>query len=258
MTLDGQVGGGSTGTAPVKPGMSRSRTIIVTGAARGLGAEIATQLVAEGTPVLLGDVVESEARERADRLGALARATHLDVSDAASWDRAIAYAESELGPIGGLVSNAGIAHAGAVESLDQDAFEAMWRVNVLGSFNGIRSVTPRMRASGGGAIVVVGSIAAISSRPNLAGYGTSKWALRGLVRYAAEDLDGTGVRIAAVLPGAMDTALVQGVVKNARPGESPVADQPRFVRTEDVARTVTFLLSPAASATHGAEVVCSR
>jgi len=125
----------------------------------------------------------------------------------------------------------------------------------MGALNGMQAIAPLMKKRGGGSIVNIGSIAALGSTPGLAGYGVSKWALRGLSRYAAAELAEDKIRVNLVLPGALDVSMITDAA--AAPGRSSFAESvplKRVATSDEIARVVLFLASDAASYVTGAEL----
>ncbi|HEX8803479.1 MAG TPA: glucose 1-dehydrogenase [Acidimicrobiales bacterium] len=228
------------------------KVAIITGGARGQGAAEARLFVAEGARVLIGDVLDAEGEAVAAELGDAAVYTHLDVTDEAQWDAAVALAEERFGPVTVLVNNAGVLLFEAVHKTDPADFERIMRINVHGVFLGMRAVTAPMAGAGGGSIVNISSTAGLTGLPYLAAYVASKWAVRGLTKSAAIDLGHKGIRVNSVHPGGIDTPMIAGTTSDAPFYKRlPVA---RMGSAEEAARAVLFLASDEASYTTGAEL----
>jgi 3alpha(or 20beta)-hydroxysteroid dehydrogenase len=202
------------------------RKALVTGGARGLGAGMAEALARAGAAVALGDIQEDLCKETAQKLrdsGAVAEFVPLDITDDASWERAIAATISELGGLDILVNNAGIEITELVIDLNPDSVRRMLEVNVLGTALGIKHAFRAMRPGGpageGGAVVNVASVAATIAFPGIAGYSATKAAVDRLTRVAAMESGrlGYGVRVNCVYPGLVATEmglqLAQDVVR---------------------------------------------
>jgi 3alpha(or 20beta)-hydroxysteroid dehydrogenase len=216
------------------------RVVVVTGAARGQGAAEAAALEAEGATVIATDVLPFDGR-------------HLDVTSADGWAELAAYLSSEHGHVDALVNNAGVAARERLPHVSLDAWQQTFDINVTGPLLGIQALVPLMPA--GSSIVNICSVAAVSGHA-AAAYTASKWALRGLTRSAALELGSTrGIRVNAVMPGLVDTPLME----SASPAffEAALAEIPlgRVGVPADIAPTVVFLVSDDSSYYNGAELV---
>ncbi|SED46708.1 SDR family NAD(P)-dependent oxidoreductase [Rhodobacter sp. 24-YEA-8] len=230
---------------------------LVTGGGGGIGRCIAGALALDGYAVLavdLGDAGEETARGiRA--AGGQAAGFRADVTREEDWLLAFEAAEQRFGPVTALVNNAGI--AGPFAPIDQyavAAFDQVISVNLRGVFLGLHHGLARMRSQGGGAVVNIASTSSIRGRAGLAGYVAAKHAVLGLTRAAALDMAGSGIRVNAVLPGPVDTAMIATIDSNA-------AAQGRVVQRsghaapippDGIAPTVSFLLSDRARHVNGA------
>lgn len=226
------------------------KVAIVTGGARGMGAEDARRLVAEGAKVLIGDVLDDLGQAVAAELGDAARYVHLDVTSAESWAAAVTEANDAFGPVTVLVNNAGILSYAPADLAEESDIRRVYDVNLIGPFLGIKAVTPDMKAAGGGSIVNISSAAGIVGMASLAAYSSSKWGVRGLTKCAALDLGHHGIRVNSIHPGGIDTPMAAGAA-----GEM-FAHQaiPRIGVTREIAAAVAFLASDDASYVTGAEL----
>src|SRR4051794_35992568 len=171
------------------------RRALVTGGARGLGQAMAESLAKAGAAVMIGDVLDELGTETARLLakdGATAAFTHLDVTDEASWEAAVAATVAELGGFDVLVNNAGIEITSLVVDIDPDQLRRMLDVNVVGTAlgmkHGLRAMRPGGPAgSGGGSIVNIASVAATIAFPGIAGFSASKSAIDRMTRIAAAE-----------------------------------------------------------------------
>jgi len=249
------------------------RKALVTGGARGLGAGIAEALARAGAAVALGDIQEDLCKETAQALrdsGAVAEFVPLDVTDDASWERAIAATITELGGLDIVINNAGVEITELVIDLEPDSVRRMLEANVLGTALGIKHAFRAMRPGGpageGGAVVNISSVAATIAFPGIAGYSATKSAVDRLTRVAAMESGklGYGVRVNCVYPGLVATEmglqLAQDVV---RLGLFPSVDEAigavvaltpggRLGEVADMADAVVFLASDGARFITGA------
>lgn len=223
------------------------KVALVTGAAQGMGESFARNLAAAGARVLVTDVNDALGRQVAADLGGAARYQRLDVSSRADWDAAIAVAEAAFGPVSVLVNNAGIALWGELATFPESELRRMLDVDLVGVYLGMQAVVPTMRKAGGGSIVNIASVASLKGTVGLTAYSACKWAVRGMTKCAAMEYGVYNIRVNAVHPGMIDTAMTTGM-------EDP-QNQPfkRKGSPDEVARTVVFLASDESSYTTGCD-----
>jgi 3alpha(or 20beta)-hydroxysteroid dehydrogenase len=226
------------------------RVVIVTGAARGQGEQEARLFVAEGAGVVVADVLDDQGKALAEEIGA--RYVHLDVSREDDWRAAVDAARKAYGRIDGLVNNAGILRFNELVSTPLEEFEEVVRVNQTGVFLGIRTVAPEIAAAGGGTVVNTASFAGLTGMAYVGAYAATKHAIVGLTRVAALELAPRNIRVNAVCPGAIDTAMSNpaqldphaNVVDGSEALDavySKLVPLGRIGRPEEVARLALFL-----------------
>jgi 3alpha(or 20beta)-hydroxysteroid dehydrogenase len=223
------------------------RIALVTGAARGQGAAIVARLVRDGFRVAACDVRTDELVDSIAGVDGVI-AVPLDVTSESQWRDAVQCTRDEFGGLSTLVNNAGVLHRAALPDETAAGFERAWRVNCLGPFLGMQACLPALKEATGASIVNTCSTGAVRAFPNHA-YGSSKWALRGLTQIAAAELAADGIRVNAVLPGPVETPML-----DART-QARLAESGRLGTPSEIADAVAFLVSEQASYITGSELV---
>lgn len=232
------------------------RIVLITGAAQGLGAQMARRFAAAGARVVVADVDEAGGRALAAELpGASFR--RLDVTREADWLAAWDSIERELGPLRILVNNAGIYKPNVpLEDMPLELWQRHFAINCDGPFLGCREALRRMKGRDG-VVLNIASTAAVGGFVNGAAYSASKAAVAMLTRLAARAGGPYGIRVNGLMPGATPTAMLRG---NALPGQSDeelyamlTEKHPlgRLATPDDIARAALFLCSDRASFVSG-------
>lgn len=229
---------------------SPAKVALVTGAARGIGLATARKFLAEGWRVALLDI---EGELQASAAAALQNpddtlAITCDVSDAAAVAAAMAAIMSRFGRLDALVNNAGIAvFAPVLETSDAD-WNRIMAVNLTGPFLCTKAAAPLMREQGGGAIVNITSISAVRASTLRSAYGTSKAGLAHLTKQLAVELASLNIRVNAVAPGPVDTAMAKQVhTREIRADYHDAIPLNRYGLEEELAEAIYFLCSERAS-----------
>ena len=227
-----------------------TKVALITGAARGIGLATAKRFLAEGWAVALIDIEEPQLREAAtslaDPVNVLALAC--DVSDAKAVNAATARVNERFGRLDALVNNAGVAVFKPILETDDDEWDRVLAVNLTGPFLCIKAAAPLMREHGGGAIVNITSISGLRASTLRVAYGTSKAGLAHLTKQAAVELASLGIRVNAVAPGPVDTAMAKAVHSPAiRADYHDAIPLNRYGLEEELAEAIFFLCSERAS-----------
>lgn len=222
--------------------------IVITGASTGIGRASATCFAAAGATVTMIARRAELLEQAADELGGKAAWAVADVADKAQLLAALDKAVAANGPIDGLFLNAGIGGVfAAIEDYTDETFDAVMAVNVKGAFWAIQHVLPSMKQRGQGAILLTGSLASERGLPMNAGYVASKHAVLGLSRAVANEAAEFGIRCNCILPGLIETPMLDGLPPEAAMQMAKAVPQGRTGKPEELAQVAAFLLSDAAS-----------
>jgi NAD(P)-dependent dehydrogenase (short-subunit alcohol dehydrogenase family) len=235
----------------------QQRTVIVTGAASGIGAAIATRFLAEGSSVVLFDIDAAGAHNVAERSGRAANALIVqgDAGVESSIRSAVVKTGERFGAVSVLVNNVGIEFNGTVQEQSREEWDRHVAVNLTSVFLFSKYCIPGMLANGGGAIINISSVHAFVSWPRCAAYDATKAGLLGVTRALAIDHGPQGIRVNAICPGYIRTPLLERWFATIENGEQEAARAHplrRIGEPVDVANAVFFLASEQASFITGA------
>ncbi|MFH8733670.1 MULTISPECIES: glucose 1-dehydrogenase [unclassified Streptomyces] len=230
------------------------KTVLVTGGARGIGAEIARRAVEAGANVVVTDVLEDEGKALVAELGDRARFMRHDVTSEEDWTAAAAFAAAEFGGIDGLVNNAGISTGQPLETETVEHFRKVLDINLTGVFIGMKTAINAMKDNGGGSIVNISSAAGLMGLALTGSYGASKWGVRGLTKLAAVEQGTAKIRVNSVHPGMIYTPMTAQLGIQQGDGGYPNTPMGRVGEADEIAKAAVFLLSDDSSYVTGAEL----
>jgi len=242
-----------------KMGRLDGKVAIISGGAKGQGAEEARLFAEEGAKIIIGDIldkdgmqIESEIVER----GGEAKFVHLDVSLEEDWIKVVDLAIAEYGRLDILVNNAGILLMKGVEDTSNEEWDNIQNINSKGVFLGSKTVIPAMRRSGGGSIINISSIAGLIGS-KFSAYGASKGLVRTLTKSIAVNHGHEGIRCNSVHPGIIETDMVSDMIGTQEGKEYQLNRTPLKViaTSRDVAFGVLYLASDESRYVTGSELV---
>ena len=238
------------------------RSVLVTGGARGIGKGIAKSFLEAGHRVMIADLgvandwkyrssSDADLRDTIEELGGIGNieATHLDVSDEESCNSAVQATIEAFGQLDVLVNNAGVVDSGSTDEFTKDQWERLFSVNVTGVFLMTRAAVGDLRRSADAAIVNLASIAGKSGAPRMAAYCGSKFAVVGMTQSFAREFASDGVRVNALCPGMVGTAMWQDHLMANASGETfedrmqSIIPLGRSQSTEDMGEAAVYLAS---------------
>jgi 3-oxoacyl-[acyl-carrier protein] reductase len=236
------------------------KVALVTGASRGIGRAIAVDFARQGADVaILGRdraaLAETTLAVRAARAETRVHELIADVVDSAAVEAAVASTIAELGRIDCAVANAGQALDGLLVRLKPEDLEAVLAVNLKSAFYLCGAVAKPMMRQRSGAIVLVSSIVGLTGNAGQAAYAAAKAGLLGLAKSVAKELGSRNVRVNAVAPGLIETAMTESLSEQARAQFLATVPLGRSGTPEDVSGVVTFLCSDAARYVTGQTIV---
>jgi NAD(P)-dependent dehydrogenase (short-subunit alcohol dehydrogenase family) len=239
-----------------------SQRVLITAGASGIGREMARSFVAAGASVSVVDI-DTTALAALGRESERIATAECDLSKRADIERVIPEAIEALGGLDVLVNNAGISGPTApVEGFDPDAWDQVMQVNLNGTFNVTRLAVPYLKRSPAGSIIVMSSVAGRFGYPNRSAYCTSKWGLIGLTKTLSIELGAFGIRVNAILPGAVAGDRMEKVlaaraqaggrtVDHERTAAMTIQSLQRFVDPRDIAALAVFIASDAGKSISG-------
>jgi NAD(P)-dependent dehydrogenase (short-subunit alcohol dehydrogenase family) len=246
----------------------KGKVALVTGGASGIGKASAMLLAKEGAAVAVTDIQDDQGRDvvaAIKKAGGDAIYLHHDVADEAAWEKVVAEVKARFGKLHILVNNAGIAITGSVLTMTLADWRRQQAINLDGVFLGVKHSLPLMRASGGGSIINISSLAGLKGSPTLAGYCATKGGVRLFTKAVAMECGQArdGVRVNSVHPGIIETPIWLGIIPGASGANAPnldaMSEQVVPIGSkgvpEDIAAGVLYLASDESRYVTGSELV---
>ncbi|MBY5960283.1 3-hydroxybutyrate dehydrogenase [Membranicola marinus] len=246
------------------------RNVLITGAAHGIGLQLALGFARSGARVMMTDINESEVLQRASELeleGFQVTGVRCDVTKESEVKFAVAQAKVEYGGVDVLINNAGIQHVDLIEDFPVEKFEEMIRIMLTGPFMLSKLVIPLMKQQQYGRIINIASINGLIGFAGKAAYNSAKHGLIGLTKVAALEGADDGITANAICPGYVDTAMVRGQFEDLARTRNTTADkvleevifplvpQKRLIDTEEIVQTALYLCSESAAGITGQSIV---
>ena len=228
-------------------GMLAGRSALITGAAQGIGLEIARTLHGFGAQVALADLNGEQAQTAAAELGAGALGVRCDVTDEVSVADAVAATIAAFGGLDVLVNNAGITRDASLKKMTLADFDSVITVHLRGAWLGIRAASEVMRAAKSGSIINISSMSGKVGNPGQTNYSAAKAGLVGMTKAAAKELAHHGVRVNAIQPGLIKTPMTAAMSAEAFAATESTIPMRRAGEPSEVANVVAFLASDLSS-----------
>lgn len=225
------------------------RTAVITGAAQGIGFAIAQRFVAENAKVVLGDLdpAATEAAAKALGGGDVAVGLRCDVTDGDEIDALLATALDTFGALDIMVNNAGITRDATMRTMTEDQFDQVINVHLKGTWQGTRKAAAIMRERKSGAIVNISSISGKTGAVGQTNYSAAKAGIVGLTKAAAKELAHHGVRVNAIQPGLIRTAMTEALPQKAWDQKMSEIPMQRAGEVSEIASVALFLASDLSS-----------
>jgi 3-oxoacyl-[acyl-carrier protein] reductase len=225
------------------------RTAVITGGAQGIGFAIAEVFVAEGARVVLGDLDLAATQAAAAKLGGpdVAAAARCDVTSAAEVEALLAQAVDTFGSLDVMVNNAGITRDATMRTMTEDQFDSVINVHLKGTWNGTRLAAAIMRERKAGAIVNISSLSGKVGMVGQTNYSAAKAGIVGLTKAAAKEMAHHGVRVNAIQPGLIRSAMTEAMPQKAWDQKMAEIPMGRAGEVSEVATVALFLASDLSS-----------
>ncbi len=221
-----------------------SKTAIITGSGRGIGAAIAKRLAKDGYNIVINELSEQAGEQSAEEcraLGVKASVYACDVSDYAQCEEMVKKIKEEFGTIDVLVNNAGITRDGLLLRMSEETYDDVIRINQKSVFNMTKLVGAVMLRQKSGSIVNLASVAGLYGNPGQMNYSASKGAVIAMTKTSAKELGSRGIRVNAVAPGFISTPMTDKLTDEQKNAILAQIAMKRYGTADEVANVVAFL-----------------
>ena len=221
-----------------------SKTAIITGSGRGIGAAIAKRLAKDGFNIVINELSAEAGEQTAEEcraLGVKASVYACDVSNYAQCEEMVKKVKEEFGTIDVLVNNAGITRDGLLLRMSEETYDDVIRINQKSVFNMTKLVGAVMLRQKGGSIVNLASVAGLYGNPGQMNYSASKGAVISMTKTAAKELGSRGIRVNAVAPGFISTPMTDKLTDDQKNAILAQIAMKRYGTADEVANVVAFL-----------------
>lgn len=236
------------------------KTAIVTGAARGIGKEIALRFAREGANIAFTDLVIDENGKKTEEeiaaLGVKVKGYASNAADFAQTEEVVKQIHQDFGSIDILVNNAGITKDGLMMRMSEAQWDAVINVNLKSAFNFIHAVVPVMARQRGGSIINMSSVVGVSGNAGQCNYSASKAGMIGLAKSIAKEMGPRGIRANCIAPGFIITDMTNQLSQEVRDAWAAQIPLRRGGTPEDVANVALFLASDLSSYVSGQVIHC--
>jgi len=222
------------------------KTVLVTGAARGIGQQIALKMAEEGANLALCDVKTewvAETKEKVEALGRRAEAYAVDVSDSAQVTEGVGKVKEDFGTLDVVINNAGITRDGLLMRMSEEDWDMVLNINLKGTFLMTKAAAKYMMKQRSGVFVNIASVIGLMGNPGQANYGASKAGVSNLTKTTAKELAARGIRANAIAPGFIKTKMTDALTDDTRNAMLAAIPMKDFGTPEDVANVALFLAS---------------
>ena len=221
-----------------------SKTAIITGSGRGIGAAIAKRLAKDGFDIVINELSEQAGEQTAEEcraLGVKASVYACDVSNYAQCEEMVKKVKDEFGTIDVLVNNAGITRDGLLLRMSEETYDDVIRINQKSVFNMTKLVGAVMLRQKSGSIVNLASVAGLYGNPGQMNYSASKGAVIAMTKTSAKELGSRGIRVNAVAPGFISTPMTDKLTDEQKNAILAQIAMKRYGTADEVANVVAFL-----------------